>query len=231
MLQKSLIDSWSFFNNHAISISIIILPIVVPIYIFTALYDYFLLSEEFVLYEHLIPLVINLIAYPVYAAGVVFYIASVVSGGSIDAKTSWKLGIKYWLPYVIMSLLVGIAVMGGFILLIIPGIILAARYAFSQFDLLLNQSKPLEAIRNSWEATRDYMWVIFSGYVVITLVLYVPYFLITSLFEESSVLYMLIDTTSDIIYSVLGALYTIFAFRIYESARLQYNQSLNQNTP
>ena len=184
MLKKSLTDSWSFFRNHAVAISIIILPIVVPIDVLTSLYQYFLASEEAGLTEKLVPMIIGFIAYPIYAVGIVFYIASVISGERIDTKTSWKLGAKFWLPYVIMSAFIGMAVMLGLILLIIPGIIFAVRYAFSEFDLLLNQSKPLDAMKNSWAVTKEYMWVILGGYVVITLVLYVPYYLIASLFIE-----------------------------------------------
>ena len=45
MLKKSLMDSWAFFKRHALAISIIILPIVVPVEILAALYQYFLASE------------------------------------------------------------------------------------------------------------------------------------------------------------------------------------------
>lgn len=227
MLKKSLTDSWSFFKSHAIAISIIILPIVVPIDVLTALYQYFLASEEVQFTEQLVPMIIGFIAYPIYAVGIVFYISSVISGERIDTKTSWRLGAKFWLPYVIMSVFVGVAVALGLILLVIPGIIFAVRYAFSEFDLLLNQSKPLDAMKHSWDLTKEYMWVILGGYVVITLVLYVPYYLIASLFDESSVFYWVLVTVLNIVYSVLGVLYTIFAFRVYEFAKLQHNQSLN----
>lgn len=219
MLKKSLMDSWSFFKNHAPAISIIILPIVVPIDILTSLYQYSLASKEFVFFEQIIPTLIGFVAYPIYGVGVVFYIASVISGESIDTKTSWMLGAKFWFPYIVLNVFIGVAVMFGLILLIIPGVIFVVRYAFSEFELLLYQSKPLEAMKNSWNITKDYMWVILGGYVVITLVLYVPYYLIASLFDEAGVSYWVLDTASNIIYSVLGTLYTIFSFRVYAFAK------------
>ena len=229
MLKKSLTDSWSFFKIHAVAISIIILPIVAPIDILTALYQYFFTSEEFLFSEQVIPMAISFIAYPIYTVGVIFYIASVISGENIGTKNLWKLGAKFWLPYIILSILVGVVVIFGFILLVIPGVIFTIRYAFSEFDLLLNQSKPLDAMRNSWDITKEYMWVILGGYVVITIALYVPYYLVASLFVESSISYWVLDTVSNIAYSVLGVLYTIFAFRVYEHAKMQHNQSLNQD--
>lgn len=231
MLQKSLIDSWSFFKNHAVAISVIILPIEVPIDVLAALYQYYLVGEKFELTEQFIPIIVGLIAYPIYAVAIVFYIFSVRSGDRIDTKTLWRLGAKFWMPYVIMSIFVGVAVILGLVFLVIPGVILIVRYAFSEFDLLLNQSKPLDAMKNSWDATKNYMWVILGGYAVITFLLYMPYYLIASLFDESSASYLILDTASNIVFSVLGALYTIFAFRVYEFAMLQHNQSLNQDPP
>lgn len=231
MLKKSLTDSWSFFKTHAAALSIIILPIVVPIDVFTALYQNVLAIDEPKITEQLIPIIIGFVAYPIYEVGIVFYIASVISGERIDTKTSWRLGAKFWRPYVVMSIFVGLAVMLGLVLLVIPGIIFAVRYTFAGFDLLLNQSTPLDAMKHSWDASKDYMWVLLRGYMIITLVLYAPYYLIASLFDESGVFYLVLDTSSNIIYSVVGALYTIFAFRVYEFARLRHNQSLNQDAP
>ncbi len=231
MLNKSLMDTWSFFKIHVIAISLIILPIVVPIETLTAFYQYFLASEEFVLSERLIPMIIGFVAYPIYAVGVVFYIASVISGETIDAKTSWRLGIKFWVPYVVMSIFIGVVITFGLFLLIIPGIIFAIRYAFSEFELLLNQSKPLDAMKNSWAITKDYIWVILGGYIIITLVLYAPYYLLAWFFDETSVAYWLLVTVLNIIYSVVASLYIIFAFRVYEFAKSQPNQSQNPSLP
>jgi len=224
MLKKLLMDSWLFFRNHAVALSLIILPIVVPIDILTALYQYFLASEEYVLSEKFAPMIVDFVVYPIYAGGIVFYIASVITGEKIGTKTAWGLGAKFWLPYLIMNILVGVAVMFGLILLVIPGIIIAVRYAFSEFDLLLNQSQPLDAMRNSWDLTKKYAWILLGGYIIITLVLYAPYYMLASLFDETSFSYWVLDTASTVVYSVLGAMYTIFAFRVYEHGKIQHNR-------
>lgn len=222
MLNRSLVDTWSFFKIHVSAISTIILPIVAPIEILTTFYQYYFASEEFVLSERLIPTVIWFVAYPIYTVGIVFYIASVISGGPIDANTSWRLGIKFWVPYVIMSVFMGIVIIFGLFLLIIPGIIFAIRYAFSEFELLLNQRKPLDAMKHSWDITKDYMWVILGGYIIITLVLNAPYYFLGWIFDEASVAYWVLVTMYNIISSVVAAMYTIFAFRVYEFAKSQH---------
>ena len=231
MLKQTLTDSWYFFKEHAAAISLIILPIVIPLVIFTALYQYFLTSEKFVFTEQLIPMVIGIAAYPVYTIGVVFYIASIISGEYLDTKTLWKLGIKFWLPYIVLSIFAGVVVTLGLILLVIPGVLFAIRFSFSEFDLLLNQSKPIDAMRNSWAATKEHMWEILGGLVIISVALYAPYYLVSSLFDKSSISYWALDTVSDIAYSVLSVLYTIFLFRVYVFAKSQHNQSLNPDAP
>ena len=229
MIKTLLMDSWFFFKNHIVAISMIILPIVVPIDVLTTLYQYFLASDELTISEQLIPMFIGMIAYPIYAVRVVFYIASAISNERIDTKTSWRLGFKFWLPYATMSFFIGLVVMLGLIFLVIPGIIFSVRYSFSEFELLLNKNKSLDAMKNSWDATKDYVWVILGGYLVITFVFYAPYYLISEFLNQESASYWVLDTVLNIVYSVLGALYTIFTFRVYEFAKLQHNTQLNSN--
>lgn len=230
MLKQALTDSWYFFKNHALAFSQIILPVVIPLNIITELYQHVFTSQDFLIKE-LIPVTLGIIAYPIYMVGVIFYIASSVSGKNLDTKTLWKLGIKFWSPYIGLWILVAVAVMFGFILLVIPGVILAARYSFSEFDLLLNQSKPLDAMRNSWLVSKDYMWIILGGIGVITIVLYAPFFLVASLFDKSTFLYWALDIFADTAYSVLGVLYTIFLFRVYVLAISKHDQPPKQNAP
>lgn len=227
MIIKSLKESWSFFKNHFIALSIIILPIVVPVEILSTLYQYFLTSDEFSFIDEIVPMVLNAVTYPIYTIAVIFYIASIITGEALNTKMLWKLGAKFWLPYIVMSTMMIVTVLSGFILLIIPGFILIIRYAFCEFDLLLNKNKPLDALKNSWRETKKYMSVILVGYVIITFALYAPYYLIVSLIDESSLVYWVLSPVTNIVYSVFAILYTIFAFRIYEHANLQYNKSHN----
>ncbi len=224
MLKKLLANSWTFFKDNVLFLSLIILPIVVPKEIITAYYRHTFDGESFVFFKQLVPLAIELIAYPVYSIGVIFYIASARSGKRIDTKTAWWLGVKFWLPYIILSILAGLIVFFGLIFLILPGIIFAIRYSFSGFDLLLNESNPVEAMKNSWNATKEYMGVLSAGYVLLFLALFGPYFLLTLIFGVGDHSLWSLSTALNIIYSVLGTLFTIFTFHVYELAKEQHNE-------
>ena len=216
MLRESLIDSWNFFRIHYMALSAIILPIIIPVEIFTGFYQHAITGKDFVLSNQLIPVVIGLLASPLYSVGVVFYIASIIREEPIDTKTAWMLGIRFWSLYLILNLMTGAMIIAGFMMLILPGLVFVIRFSFSEFDLLLNKSKPLDAMKNSWNLTRPHMSEIFGGFVVITLVLFTPYYLVISLFKESNIFYWVINTGLSILYSVLEVFYTIFAFRIYD---------------
>lgn len=215
MLNKSLSDSWSFFKNHAIALCFIILPFVAPVQLFSALYQHFFASEEVALAEQLIPMSIAFAAYPIYSVAVVFYLASRISGESVNTKSLWSAGLKYWMPYAVVSLFVGAAVVFGLMAFIIPGIYLAVRFAFSEFELLLNKVMPTEAMKSSWDKTREHTLVIFGGYAIITLILYAPYYLFAPLFAEPTLGLRLLNAVVNMVYTVLGSLYTIFAFRVF----------------
>jgi len=225
MLEKLLKDSWSFFRNHIVALSMIILPIAIPVSIFSTIYGYFHSGKGALLTDQIIPLVVSSITYPVYTIAVIFYIASVVSGKYLATSALWRLGLQNWFPYILLSILVNTLVFFGFILLIIPGVIFAVRCAFAAFELLLNGKKPLDAIESSWHATRDYMWVILGGFIIITIVLYVPYILIFKLINPDGLFYWIWDAISGVVYSILDIMFIIFAFRIYDFIRSKQGQA------
>ena len=231
MLEKSLQDSWSFFRTHVVALSMIILPIAIPVSIFSTLYGYSHSGKEALLTDIFVPLIVSSITYPIYTIAVIFYIASIVSGKYLDTTALWRLGFQNWFPYMLLSILVNTLVFFGVILLIIPGVIFAVRCAFAAFELLLNQKKPLDAIESSWHATRDYMWVILGGFLIITIILYLPYLLVYKLISPAGLLYWVWDAISGIIYSVLDVIFIIFAFRIYDFMMSKQSQARVLDAP
>ncbi|RLL49771.1 hypothetical protein D8Y20_12645 [Mariprofundus sp. EBB-1] len=217
MYIEFLSDSWSFFKVHAVALSLIVLPFAIPVEIFNTLYQHVFTNGE----EQILPMVIHFIVYPIYTIAVVYYIASFVSGEAIGSKALWRLGMKRWFPYITLSALVGLATIGGLVLLIVPGIIVIVRCAFAEFELLLNHREPMDAIIKSAASTKEHFWIILSGFAVITVVLYAPYIMFFSLFDETSTAFWVIEMLVSFAYAVLDVLFIIFAFRVYEYAKSQ----------
>ena len=219
MLNTALSDSWSFFKTHLVALSLIILPIVIPLEIVTSVYHSMYTGNEFVMADELFPMGLYFTVYPIYTIAVVFYLAGAINSEFQSTKALWKLGLQYWLPFNILNFLIGVMIVSGFIVFIIPGVILAIRYLFAQFELLLNNARPLAAMKTSWENTGQYFWVLLNGYAIITVALYLPLYSLLSALDQTSTLYMIINAIANIVYSVLSVFYTIFSFRIYEFSR------------
>jgi len=216
MLQNFLWDSVVFYKNHFIMLSAIILPIVIPIDIFSAVYLSSFVGEEFVFSEQWLPLSINILFYPIYSIGVIYYMVATINGQTINVSRCWSLGIKYWFPYFILTFLVVLMVFLGFMFLIIPGIIIAIKYSFSEFELLINNKNPLHSLKSSWGLTKGYAFTVFGGFFVISVFIYAPFIFLNMSLDLSDSVYF--DTMSNIIMSLLAPLYTVFTYRVYEYA-------------
>lgn len=219
MLKQSLLDSWNFFKNHANTLFLIVLPIVIPLQIALAIIfsdppasaeGAQNVSPEQLAYVFKRIFVEFLFA-PIYRIAVIVYLASVIDGNILSRMSCWKLGLKYWAPYLALSLIVGFVVSTGLMILILPGIFLMVRLAFAEFELLFNNNSPLGSIKNSFLATGPHFGVILRGYLVIFAVLFAPYYILSGImpYAVASVLSILFSVTLFIAMS-------IFTYRVYD---------------
>tara|TARA_R110000823_G_scaffold72511_3_gene166748 strand:- start:64 stop:795 length:732 start_codon:yes stop_codon:yes gene_type:complete len=74
---------------------------------------------------------------------------------------------------IILANLLTFAIIGlGFVLLIVPGIILACRLAFVSYLVMDKNMEPVAAIEKSWEMTKGHGWQIFGmGLLIIPIVI------------------------------------------------------------
>lgn len=73
------------------------------------------------------------------------------------------------LPFIGMSILAFLGVVLGFLLFVIPALILLVRWSAANGFLVSGQSGVVDALSQSWNATRGYSWPIFGVAVVISL--------------------------------------------------------------
>jgi len=176
-----------------------------------------------------IPDLIFLFVSPIYSIAVIFYIASVITDEAISIHAAWRLGIKFWLPYFVL-LVHYLVLMGvGLLFLIIPGVYLGIRFSFAFFELLFVGKNPKDALKISWEKTKGHEGTILGGGLILMACFYFPVFILSSLFDPTSMAYWLFYSLVNILESLFGALFTIFMFRIYWQAEVQHNKSLNMD--
>lgn len=85
-----------------------------------------------------------------------------LSGKGVRLGAALGDGFAFFFPLFIVALLVGLGLMIGFLLLIIPGIILAVRWAVSAAVVVAEREGPTSAIGRSSELTAGYRWAIFG---------------------------------------------------------------------
>lgn len=71
--------------------------------------------------------------------------------------------------YLIASTLYGLAVLGGLILLIVPGIIWAIQFSFFPYFIVEKGATPGEALKKSSALTKGVKWGLFLFYILIVL--------------------------------------------------------------
>lgn len=101
------------------------------------------------------PLLISaFILLPLANAAVVYAVAQSYLGNAVSAMDAIKVGLGRLLPLIWTSILVGLAVLGGFILFIIPGVIFAFWFCLSTHVVVLENQSGGSALSRSRELMR-----------------------------------------------------------------------------
>jgi uncharacterized membrane protein len=98
-----------------------------------------------------------------WIVGIFIYIAeiqislrlSAAPGQTAEISDAWS-GYHYFLNYLVGSILYGLIVLGGLILLIVPGIIWGIKYQFFGYLIVDRNMGPVEALKRSGEITKGY---------------------------------------------------------------------------
>lgn len=75
----------------------------------------------------------------------------------------------YW-PYILATIIFGVSVALGSILLIVPGIMIAIAWMFYSYLIIDKGLQPVEALKKSAEITKGYRWQLFGFVIVLGLI-------------------------------------------------------------
>lgn len=76
-------------------------------------------------------------------------------------KEELKLSAPLIVPVIIASLLAGLAILGGLIMLVIPGIIFALWFTFTTYAVIVDNKKTVEALKFSKSLVKGRWWGVF----------------------------------------------------------------------
>ncbi len=211
-LSTLLKDTWYFFTTHFIGLCAVLLPLLIPLNIISMAAGFYSNDGEQIIWPALI---LELMAFPLYQGALIFFLATVIKDKHQNVSQYYRQSMKYWFSLMLLYLLMGLAMMGGFILLILPGLIVAARVAFAEFYCLLHEEAPLDAFKSSWEQSREYQWKILGGLLVIGLAIIIPFAVLEWLVAALGLNGAIYTFISSLLASIISACTTIFCFRVF----------------
>ncbi|MGZ8582002.1 MAG: hypothetical protein ACXWX4_06325 [Actinomycetota bacterium] len=106
----------------------------------------------------LLTAVIGVIISAVLQAAVMRGAAQGSIGDPVDIDASYKWGFARFGSVILISILVGLAVAGGLILFIIPGLIFAVMFSVSIPALVVENLRGTDAMSRSWNLVKGYFW-------------------------------------------------------------------------
>jgi uncharacterized membrane protein len=98
---------------------------------------------------------------PVISYGEKFLFLQAMRGEDADIKYLFEGFKTKYLKIVLANLIVIALAIIGFILLIVPGIIVLCRLAFVPYLVMDKDLEPMQAVEKSWQMTRGHGWKIF----------------------------------------------------------------------
>ena len=110
------------------------------------------------IFAALIGVVIAVIISAVLQAALIRGAAQASIGDAVDIEASYKWGFARFGSVLLISILVGLAVLGGLILFIIPGLILIVMFAVAIPALVVENRKGTEAMGRSWNLVKGHFW-------------------------------------------------------------------------
>lgn len=109
---------------------------------------------------------ISVLTWAVLTGAVTRAAAGTFLGRDLQIDESYRYGVARLGSIILVGVLEGLAVLGGFLLLVIPGIFVLTRLWCSIPALVIEDKRGREALRRSWNLVKGYGWPVFGTILV-----------------------------------------------------------------
>ena len=144
--------------------------------------------------------------------------------GTTDIKKAVSAGLRYLWKGIGLSIIVGLALFGLTLLLIVPGIIFSIYWAFAIFVLVNENTGIIDAMKGSKKLVKGIWWKIF-GYILLLSMIMIAAYIITTVFVT------LIIGMSDFITTICFSLLQAFITPFYLTFMQKFYLSLKKESP
>lgn len=164
--------AWRLFADNFKAILIVTLIVYVPIELISLIIPAAALSNSTSVWQYVLTANTFIIVALFGLAGILvplaiaYIIRKNLDGQVVDYQTALRQALSKWLPGIATSVVMGIFLLGLYILLVIPGIIFTIYWAFTLYIVILNNKSGMEALKYSREVVKGRWWKT-MGYLLV----------------------------------------------------------------
>jgi hypothetical protein len=138
--------------------------------------------------------------------------AQAVIGDPVDAEASYRYGFKRLGSVILVSLLVGLILLGGFILLIIPGLIFMVFLAVTIPALVVENKRGTDALGRSWNLVKGAFWHVLGTILVAGIIVSVVSAIISAIGGDNFLVSWIFTSIAQIITVPFSALVSVILY-------------------
>jgi hypothetical protein len=133
-------------------------------------------------------------------------------GDTVDVQTSYRWGLRRFGSVLLVSLLVGLSVGVGFILLIVPGLFLLVMFSVAVPAMVVEDARGRAAMKRSWGLVKGQFWHTAGVIAVAFLITIVVSAILGAIGGDNKTLSLIFDTLGRIIVAPFSAVVTVLLY-------------------
>ncbi len=113
-----------------------------------------------------IGILISYLIDPIVVGGLTYAYLQGSKGKRVELDEALNVGVKNWLNFLILGILLAVICIVSLVLLIVPFLFVLPRVVLSPYYLLDKGLSPIDAIKASWEGTKGHAWDVWGIFLV-----------------------------------------------------------------
>lgn len=209
-MNKILLQIFDFFKANLREIAVIVAITELPLIV---------IDNLFIKYEqnniNFLIVILGIIIIAVSNAAMTVLFSSILNKEPFDLKKILSAGLSYLPKMITAVLLYGLLIILGVFFFILPGLIIGARLSLYNYYIIYENMEPVDALKESFNATKGATFEVTTIFVVIFLIATLPYVLFANYLNMLNIFNPFVLMLTDYVFSVIGTLVLVLTFRLY----------------
>jgi hypothetical protein len=171
----------------------------------------------------LVVAVVSVLMWAIVTGAITRAAAGTFLGRDLEVAESYRFGLARLGSILLVGLLTGLAIAGGFLLLIIPGLFFLTRLCCSLPALVIEDRRGTAALSRSWNLVAGRGWPVFGTIIVAGLITGIVGSILTAPFGDNTVLRAVGQSISSIVTTPFAALVGILIYLDVRIRAERYN--------